>query len=183
MAFTRRIAGVAASRHSVPTYEDGEFAEPCLCRRMGSAPLVMLARPPPRAVPAKRSRPRAPCSFSPYCRIRFGMGQRLTTSGHGVCGPVAALDALLVATITFMGDGNRDRAYRSGIGVKRLDVVLCCNCDRLIFGLGLLISGMSDEHRSQASLGSRRLGSGTGIRGSPSYGGRGRRDFCGSNGF
>ena len=65
------------------------------------------------------------------------------TSGHGVCGISRLVDALAGCHRHLHGHRDRDRVSRPALGVTIMPVLLQFVIG-LIFGVGLLVSGMSD---------------------------------------
>ena len=144
MAFTGRIAGVSgiASR-LLPPYEDKEFAgRLAFVAGLVAAPLLVwlvTGSLPGQTIAGRRAgsgRRRA------TRRLRFGLGQWLHLRPRRLRA-VAALDALAGRHRHLHGHGDRDRISRAALGVgdhaRALQFVI-----GLIFGLGLLVSGMSD---------------------------------------
>ena len=143
-AANARVAGISGLLRSALA-DAGQRAE-SLAFLAGLVAAGLLARATTVA-PAARSQP-VPALL--LAGLLVGFGTRLgggCTSGHGVCGISRFSSRSLVGTLTFViaggGDGLRGEAPRARIGAPMRRLVTAAAAG-LLFGVGLVVSGMAD---------------------------------------
>ena len=145
MLLTGRIAGISGILGDLVDLAGGErLWRLAFLAGLIAAPLVLAAgrarRCPPRPMPG--------WIIVIVAGLLVGFGTRLgsgCTSGHGICGIARLSPRSIVATVTFMaGRDARRRDHAPRACEARPCAILSAFLCGLIFGAGLVISGMTD---------------------------------------